>query len=465
MTEQTRRYRLRGEVGGRVQVLPLSPGRHRVGSSGENELLLPVRGVSRRHAVVCVGPEGVAVQDEGSRNGTFVGGEPVRSHVLQLGDEVRFGPVALQLEAVDAQDAELALEFACASSVDARFPTQETAAVGPEARIEARPERDGLILPEGYVTGRSPAAARLQLEMKPLARSELPVLILGETGVGKECIARILHLSSRRAGPFVAINCAAIPAELLEAEMFGIGKGVATGVVERTGKFQLAQRGTLFLDEIGDMPPPLQAKLLRALQEKEVQPVGGAPCAVDVRVLSATNSDLERRMEDGSFRRDLYYRLAGCALRVPPLRERREDIPVLVESFVRAFGREAGKAIRGVTVRALRALVDYSWPGNVRELEHELRRLAHLCPDGQPIESEMLSPPLRALLVRSPEAEASGPPPAQGLALESHVEEVERRLISEALAKSGGNRSEAARLLGISRNGLALKMERLGIRG
>jgi transcriptional regulator with PAS, ATPase and Fis domain len=309
------------------------------------------------------------------------------------------------------------------------------------------------------VVGDSAAIASLHAQMKPLVEGDLPVLVLGETGVGKECVAQILHLSSpRRAGPFVAINCAAIPADLLEADLFGIGKGVATGVVERAGRFQMAEGGTLFLDEIGEMPAPLQTKLLRALQQKEVQPVGGVPTRVDIRVVAATNSDLFRRMEEGGFRRDLYYRVAGYALRVPALRERREDIPGLVEAFVRTFSREARRSVRGITVRALRALVDYPWPGNVRELEHEARRLVSLCPDGQPLESGMLSPQILA-----PPAAAAGEEAPLGLSLEANVERLERRLIREALERARGNRSEAARLLGVSRNGLALKMTRLGI--
>jgi transcriptional regulator with PAS, ATPase and Fis domain len=286
------------------------------------------------------------------------------------------------------------------------------------------------------------------------------VLLLGETGVGKEFLARILHDSSpRRKGPFVAINCAAIPADLLEAEMFGIGKGIATGVAERRGKFQMAEGGTLLLDEIGDMPLELQAKLLRALQEKEVQPVGGAPVSVDIRILAATNSDLHRRMEEGRFRRDLYFRVAGFALQVPPLRERREDVPVLVESFMRAFARESGKAVRGITVKALRVLTEYAWPGNVRELEHEVRRLVYLCPEGQAIDSTMIS-----LHILAEPHEGGGEPVLDTLELSRHVKAVEKRLIHEALGKTAGNRTQAAKLLGISRNGLAIKMEELGVR-
>jgi transcriptional regulator with PAS, ATPase and Fis domain len=308
------------------------------------------------------------------------------------------------------------------------------------------------------VPGESQAMRSFYAQMRPLVQGDLPVLLLGETGVGKEFLARILHDSSRRrGGPFVAVNCAAIPADLLEAEMFGIGKGIATGVVERRGKFQTAEGGTLFLDEIGDMPLELQAKLLRALQEKEVQPVGGAPVPVDIRIVAATNSDLHRRMEDGRFRRDLYFRVAGFALRVPPLRERSEDVPALVERFLRAFAAESGKAVHGITVKALRALVEYPWPGNVRELEHEVRRLVYLCPAGQAVDSTMLS----AHVVSDMGPGAS--PRAETLELEANVGALEARLIREALERSGGNRSQAARLLGISRNGLAIKMERLGI--
>jgi transcriptional regulator with PAS, ATPase and Fis domain len=297
-------------------------------------------------------------------------------------------------------------------------------------------------------------------QLRPLVQGDVPVLLLGETGVGKEFLARILHDSSpRRGGPFVAVNCAAIPAELLEAEMFGIGKGVATGVTERRGKFQMAEGGTLLLDEIGDMPLPLQAKLLRALQEKEVQPVGGAPVAVDIRVIAATNSDLQGRMEDGRFRSDLYFRIAGFALRVPPLRERPEDLPALVESFMRAFARETGKGIRGITVKALRALGEYTWPGNVRELEHEVRRLVYLCPDGQAIDSTLIAPN-----IVEGRRVAGAEPSLDTLELAAHVKAVERRLIQQALEKAGGNQTQAAKLLGISRNGLAIKIEQLGLK-
>jgi transcriptional regulator with PAS, ATPase and Fis domain len=312
-----------------------------------------------------------------------------------------------------------------------------------------------LLFPSGYVRGHSAAMRDLYAQVEELAGADLPLLLLGETGVGKEQLAHVLHASSpRRLGPFVAVNCAAIPADLLEAEMFGIGRGVATGVTERAGKFQLAHRGTLFLDEIGDMAPVLQAKLLRALQGREVQPVGGAPVAVDVRIITATNSDLDLDIEAGRFRRDLYYRVAGVALRVPPLRERREDVPDLVEALLAACARESGRPAPPLTARALQVLTAYAWPGNVRELEHELRRLTYLGTRGQAIDVPMLSERILA----------SGPdePPAS-LTLEAHLDRLERRLIQGALGRAAGKRALAARMLGISRNGLAMKMERLGL--
>lgn len=320
-----------------------------------------------------------------------------------------------------------------------------------------------LRFPAGYVVGESEAMASIYREMRTLSDSDLPVLIVGETGVGKEHIARALHLSSPRAtAPFVAINCAAIPAELLEAELFGISKGVATGVAERAGKFQQAEGGTIFLDEIAEMPPELQAKLLRALQEREVHPLGGrSPVAIDLSVLAATNADPQRLLAEGRLRPDLYYRLAGAVLEVPPLRRRRDDIPRLVEHFTRVCAAQAGKRVTGVTVKALSALVEYHWPGNVRELEHEVRRAVSLCPAGQAIDCTVL----RAHLLAPGSATGAVDDDPRALLLDVQVERLERLLIMRALQASRGSRSEAARLLGISRNGLALKMKRLGLQG
>ncbi len=330
----------------------------------------------------------------------------------------------------------------------------------PGAVAPARPAQHELAFPEGYQPAVSQAMTAVYRQLRPLARRDLPILLTGETGVGKERLAEILHRTSpQRDGPFLAINCAAIPQELLEAELFGIGKGVATGVEARSGRFQQADGGTLFLDEVGEMQPSLQVKLLRVLQEKKVQVVGGPAQSVDVRIVAATNADLDRRMEQGTFRPDLYYRLAGVEVRVPPLRECREDIPHLIEHFLSGFVRQSGIRVRGITVKAFRRLGDYGWPGNVRELRHEIRRLVYLCSDGEVVDAGKLSPRIVSAAPDPPEE----PGGDEELKLAPRVEALERRLLSEALRRTEGRQVRAARLLGLSRNGLAEKLKRLGI--
>ena len=348
------------------------------------------------------------------------------------------------------------------------------------ASVAGTTDRATLTFPEEHVVGSSPQIRGMYRELETACRATFPVLILGETGVGKEHVAKILHLSSpRHKGAFVAINCAAIPADLLEAELFGIRKGVATGVSERQGRFQQAEGGTLLLDEVGDMPLPLQAKLLRVLEEEEITPVGGKPLKVDVRIVAATNADLLEHVENERFRRDLYYRLAGYVVRAPPLRERRDDIPIFVEHFLRRIADESGRNVRGITLRALRALSSHGWPGNIRELIHEMRRLVYSCHDGEAVDHPLLSEPIRAGLqgadgritetgspdVDNPDAgnPGAGNPDVDNLDLAEQTATLERRLIRAAVESSGGNRSQAARLLGISRQGLAMKMERLGM--
>jgi transcriptional regulator with PAS, ATPase and Fis domain len=229
--------------------------------------------------------------------------------------------------------------------------------------------------------------------LKTVLQGNIPTLICGDTGVGKEPLAAILHHNSpQKAGPLVAINCAAIPADLLEAELFGIAHGTATGVRARRGKFLDAHGGSILLDEIGELTPPLQAKLLRVLQEREVTPVGGQPRKVIARIIASTNQNLQEAMRQGTLRRDLYYRLAGCVLEIPPLCQRPEDIPALLQHFLDRHTLELAKTLRGITLKALRALTDYPWPGNVRELDYEARRLALVCEDGQMIDSPLLSP-------------------------------------------------------------------------
>ena len=336
-----------------------------------------------------------------------------------------------------------------------------------------------VVFPPQTIVGVSPAMSALYSQMRPLVQGDLPVLIVGETGVGKELIARSLHLSSpSSAGPFVAINCAAIPAELLEAELFGIGRRVATGVDARRGLFEEAIGGTLFLDEVGEMPEHLQVKLLRVLEEKRLRPVGGQPIELDVRILAATSADLEAT----GFRRDLFFRLAGFVLRIPPLRQRREDIPILVEGFLRRYASEIGKPVRGITVRALRALREHDWPGNVRQLEHEIRRLVYLCPPQQAIESSYLAAISRGsgCLATTTTQVSAMPGRGAGEAADDRngedwasavsrepsldLKQLERQVVLEALKRAGGNQVRAAKLIGLSRHGLRRRIERYRLR-
>ena len=330
----------------------------------------------------------------------------------------------------------------------------------------ALPADDVLRLPPGMVVGASAAMQDLLTQLRATARSGLSVLLTGETGTGKELFARLIHDSGPHArGPFVAVNCAAIPAELLEAELFGIAGRVATGVDPRQGLFVQAHGGTLFLDEIGDMPERLQAKLLRALQEREVLPLGGsAPRKIDARIVAASNRDLGRLVKEGLFRADLYYRLRGLELRLPPLRERRDDLPSLLLAFASRAAAKYGKRVHGVSRRALSALRAHDWPGNVRELETAIERAVLLCPDGGTLQREHLGTLERG----ADEPLPAAPPPAHPDSpvtgtLQEQVDAVEREAILRALAVAEGNKSKAARLLGITRNGLSLKMERLQI--
>ncbi len=304
--------------------------------------------------------------------------------------------------------------------------------------------------PESILVGSSPPMVELYKRIALAARGDSPVLIYGETGTGKELVARCLHrFSPRREGPFVAVNCGALTETLLEAELFGHERGAFTGAVtSRKGLFEQAQGGTLFLDEITETTPGFQVKLLRALQEGEIRPVGaGRSLRVNVRVVAATNQNLQRLMAEGKFRQDLYFRLGVVELTVPPLRDRRQDIPALVRHFLRQVSGRLGRSFT-VTPEAMRLLEEYTWPGNVRELENVLERAAVLKTDSCLVPEDL---PLRD------QAKATG---ASGL---SPLELAEREKIVEALAATGGNRTLAARRLGIERKTLYRKAERLGI--
>ena len=309
----------------------------------------------------------------------------------------------------------------------------------------------------GSLIGRSAAMTRLLDLVAQVAPSEATVLVTGESGTGKEMIAGAIHTNSpRKSGPFIRINCAAITETLLESELFGHEKGSFTGADRRKeGKFRLADRGTIFLDEVSEMSLGMQVKLLRVLQEREFSRVGGEEVIrVDVRVIAATNRDLLRAVAEGRFREDLYYRLNVVNLRVPALRERREDIPLLAQHFLKIFAERNRKALKGFTPRAMDRLLRYSWPGNVRELMNTVERGVVLC-RGDVLDEQDVAPVLEAEV---PQA-AAAVPAAAGASLE----DVEKITILKTLDETDGNKSEAARRLGITRRTLHLKLKKYGL--
>jgi two-component system NtrC family response regulator len=294
---------------------------------------------------------------------------------------------------------------------------------------------------------------------KRVAPSDATVLIRGESGTGKELVARAIHFNSRRAiGPLVSLNCAALPEQLLESELFGHEKGAFTGAMaQRKGRFEQADRGSIFLDEIGDLSPALQVKLLRVLQEREFERVGGnRTIACDVRVLAATHRDLEAAMRERTFREDLYYRLNVVTIQIPPLRERREDIPLLLDHFLRKFAQKNRRDVTGLTAAARDALLKYEYPGNVRELENIVERAVLLC-RGRVVDVEDLPAAVR------PGRRGGGDPMPKDLP--GVLADIERQAIASALERTGGIQTQAAESLGISERVLRYKMKKYGLEG
>jgi two-component system, NtrC family, response regulator PilR len=318
--------------------------------------------------------------------------------------------------------------------------------------------------------GDSPAIATLRTTIGKLARSQAPVYISGESGVGKELVARLIHEEGPRAnGPFVPVNCGAIPSELMESEFFGHKKGSFTGAqADKDGLFQAAQGGTLFLDEVAELPVHMQVKLLRVIQEKAVRPIGGrAEIPVDVRVLSATHKNLGKLVESGLFRQDLYYRINVIELRVPPLRERREDVPKLAGRVLERLAADGGHAPAKLTPDALSALLSYGFPGNVRELENVLERAVALCENNTITPADLRLVPSNSpssvdnLPAQDEEDDDEGSGESGGL--DSYISNLEREAIMKALQETRYNKTAAAKKLGITFRALRYKLKKLGI--
>ncbi len=410
------------------QVVALPGPEARIGSGAGCDLVVDDPTVSRLHATLIVDAAGIRVLDAGSRNGTTVDGLRVREAWARPDSVIAMGNTTVRLRLLDDVV---------------------------ELPLSHRDRFGGLI-------GQSVAMRRIFSILERIAPTDSTVLVEGETGTGKELVAEAIHEeSARAAGPFVVFDCSAVSATLIESELFGHVRGAFTGAVaDRTGAFESADGGTLFIDELGELPMDLQPKLLRAIERLEVRRVGSnTPRKVDVRIVAATNRALLTEVDEGRFREDLYYRLAVVRVSLPPLRERAEDIPLLVERFARDLAGGGGGA-PAIAERTVRHFMAQSWPGNVRELRNAVARALSLGAPAGPSTGEVVPP----AAVPAPAAEADLSVPLK-IARERLEEAFERAYLSAALAKTGGNVTRAAELAGVNRKFIQRAIKRYGLRG
>lgn len=441
---------------GAARVLDLAPGSEvSIGRAAEATLCVDDTRVSRNHARLTRRGEAIVVTDLGSRNGTAVNGAVVRGaeRALAGGDVIRVGP------------AEIVVAIAAAGAAGTAKGALTPGAAGGAAAADDD---------EAFVVA-DEAMVKVFQVVQRLARAQTTVLVLGETGTGKEVISEQIHRQSPRAGgPFVRLNCAALPETLLESELFGHEKAAFTGADRRkVGYFEAAQGGTLLLDEVGELPLAMQAKLLRVLESRRMARIGGTQeIELDVRVVCATHRDLPAEIAAGRFRQDLYYRISTFVLRVPPLRERRAEIALLTHRFARVVAERMGESPPPFSAGAMKALEDHAWPGNIRELRNAIEHAVVLA-EGHVVEIHHLPAAVleasastaSAASTRSP-ASAKGPASGSGdsVMMPARLAELEKKSIEEALDAEGGNQTRAAKRLGISRRALLYKLEKYAIR-
>ena len=419
------------------------PGGHTsvIGRGLDADIVIDDASLSRRHATIEIAETGIAIADLGSSNGTWVQSRRITGDdrvLIQPGDSFRVGHAVLLVNHAMIVD---------------RLAQSEMA---PPAATS-----DGPVVA-------SPRMEQLHAMIAQVAPAPISVLLLGETGVGKDVLARALHArSDRSSGPFIAINCPALPANLVESELFGHEKGAFTGAdTQKIGLLEAADGGTVFLDEVGELPPLMQAKLLRVLEDRQVLRVGSkTPRPVDVRFVSATNRDLEQESRTGGFRQDLFFRLNGVALEVPPLRQRQEELAPLAEHFLESYCVLLKRTpVPTISATAHAAMGRHPWPGNIRELRNAMERALLLCGTG-PIGAEHLpfddeSP---SAIITDPTS-ARAPALGSGATLGDTLESIEKQRILDALKTCAGNQTRAAKALGISRRGLGIKLDKYGIK-
>jgi transcriptional regulator with PAS, ATPase and Fis domain len=426
----------------------------KAGSMPGNNIYLPFKGVSREHFIVERKDSDWVVIDLGSRNGTHINGKRIAEAIIRSGDEIQAGTVKLTVEEMPEESDAIFLH-----NVKRPILRRDTAELTDEIAVENRtfyfPQ---LHFPEEMIPGNSAAILEVYHKLHSIASGELNVLFIGETGTGKEILAKTLHLSGLRApGPFVAVNCAAIAADLAESELFGIGEKVATHVNRRTGKMELAHGGTLLLDELSSFPIELQAKVLRTLEEKVVYPVGeNRPHQADFRLISTCNEDPKALIESGRLREDLYHRIATVEILVPPLRERQGDIESLVVGLVDQISARENKPIAGLKASLLELLRQYSYPGNIRELLNILKSMIALANPGDILDESLIPEKVRSSATVSKNSPVT---------LHAHLDEESRKLIQQVLKNKKGSITEAAQQLGVTPRGLRKMMQRLGLKG
>ncbi|MCI0411599.1 sigma 54-interacting transcriptional regulator [bacterium] len=448
---------------GKIIQFPLAEDRSeiRVGSLPDNDLCLPYKGVSRNHFSLTQQKSGWVLKDLGSTNGTRLNGKKVNESEIHPGDLIHAGIVELSL--VEADQNKIV-------RIPERTPTSSHAGTDKMDDI-ARHVADNifvsekLVFPEGMIPGTSPKMREIYQRIFSLVDSDVNILLQGETGTGKEMFAQMLHLSGKRSkGPFIAINCAALPSELIEAELFGIGEKIATDVGPRTGKIELADEGTLFLDELSAFPIGLQSKILRAIEEKKVTPVGKhVPVQVDFRLISATNEDPQELIRTGRLREDLYHRIATVELVVPPLRERREDLTLLIIGLLQQICKREKKTIAGISNRLFDSLVSYSYPGNIRELINLLSSMVALAHPGEMLDLHLAPNRLTQTEKHDPSRQPEIDFFHGQVDLRTKLDETSKDWVLRALHLHDWNISAAARSLKITRFGLQKMMKRLGI--
>lgn len=435
-----------------------------VGSLPESSIYLPYKGISRRHFSLFKKKNSWWIRDLGSKNGISINGEPVIESAINHGDMIQAGTLQIRVESSDEE-----IHSIEPFSEEMPEESQETDRVGVVRVKDADPiySFPNLVFPEDLIPCKSAAMMEVYQRIHAVSKSDVNVMLVGETGTGKEMMATMIHLSSNRSkGPFVAINCAAIPEDLAETELFGIGEKVATNVSQRKGKMTLADKGTLFLDELSAFPYPLQAKILRAVQDKSITPIGeNKSISVNFRLVSATNQEPDELIRDQKLREDLYHRLATVEVDLPPLRQRKEDIQILVPALLYKIAKKEDKRISGISKKMMNLLMAYSYPGNIRELINILRSMVALAHPGEILDVHLI--PEKILQPQqNPSDTADLGKPSFGdkpYDLRKAMADVTKDLIVQALSLHHGNVKKAAAHLKVTTFGLRKMMKRLGI--